>query len=498
VGRDEEGGVNSAPRMEGTTIMRSHTLRTAVRFGTMMAIAAGVTFAAAEAHAGDVDPSGSSGANTSVGAAALQYEQTKGIPTSIQTGFVGPDWAQINVGVDIDPVANGGPLYVVDMPKGALVEASWGTDKKIVLKAQNGSQTDGLVSVRHTLTPSVDFKFDGFGLKATFSYNANDLLNKIPGAKFFFDSKASQQFAPWGFAGVDTKLNAPDVANSTLFSMNMDKLPNLVSNNVTGSFGVRATTKPTFSYKTTKVFFSGVDGDLSSTASELTTPALDGDFMEMMVAVEGEMTVKGALSIHPFAHIDTVLQKYNLDTDFGLDVYSVNYTVPTQKVNFPTVLVHIAMPNVHVPARGIDVGMVKVGGHATKTIEIENTGEKEAVMTFKSSDPQFSVTSQTVTVPPKSTYDLTVKFSPDSAAAASTKITVASNDADSPEQTFLVGANGADVGQEEDDDSGLPKGAADSGCGCKAAGNSPVPGWAGLGLAGLGAAVLFRRRRTAA
>jgi MYXO-CTERM domain-containing protein len=382
------------------------------------------------------------------------------------------------------------------MPKGALVQASWGTDKKIILKAQNGSQTDGLVNVRHTLTPSIDFKFDGFGLTKTFSYNANDLVNKIPGAKFFYDSKASQQFAPWGFAGVDTKLNSPDLANATLFSMNIDKLPDLVSNNVTGFFGVRATTKPTFTYKTTKMFLSGTEGEIANAAGELTVPATDGDFMELMTAVEGEMTVRGAIDIHPFVHIDTILEKLDLDTDLGIDLFSVDYTVPAQKVNFQTAFVHIPMPNVHVPRRGIDVGMVKVGGRATKTVEIENTGEKAAVMTFKSSDPQFAVTNERVVVAPKSTYELVVKFSPESASAAMSEIAVASNDADSPEQKFKIGANGADVGQD-DDELSLPNGLSDSGCGCKAAGTSPIPGWAGLGLAGLGAVVLVRRRRVA-
>ena len=482
--------------------MRALTLRTAVRFGMMMAVAGGVSLATADAYAGDVETGGGSrpsgDPNASVGAAELKYEHTRGLPTSIETGFMGPSFAKVNVGIKIDPVANGGPLYSVEMPKGALVEASWGTDKKILLRAQNGAQTDGLVTVRHTLTPSIDFKFSGFGLSATFAYSANDLINKIPGSKFFYDSKATQAFAPWGFTAVDTTLNAPDMKNATLFSLNMNKLPDFVSNNVTGSFGVRASTKPTFSYKTTKVFLSGADGEITNGASELTVPAVDGDYMELMTAVEGEMSVKGAISIQPFVYVGTILEKLDVDTDFGIDVFSVNYTVPTQKVNFETVLVHIPMPNVHVPPRGIDVGMVKVGGRATKTIEIENSGEKEAVMTFKSSDSQFAVPSETVTIAPKSTYDLVVKFSPDSASPAISEITVLSNDADSPEQTFKVGANGADVGAEEDE-LGLPRGPEDSsGCGCKAAGTSPVPGWAGLGLAGLGAVVLFRRRRHAA
>jgi len=486
--------------------MRAHSLRNLGRFGMMMAVTAGVSLATAQAHAGDVDTGSSgspkaSGPNTSTGSAAIKYEHNKGLPTSIETGFKGPSWGQVNVGVKLDPVVNGGPLFSVDMPKGALVEASWSNDKKIVLKAQTGTQTDGLVSVRHTLTPSIDFKFSGFGLNATFSYDATKLVNKIPGARFNFDSKAQQPFAPWGFAQVDTKLNAPDLDKATLFSMNMDQLPDLIANNVVGNFGIKATTKPTFSYKTTKIVMSGVDGEIKDASGELTVPAVDGDFMEIMAAVEGEMSVKGGISIHPFVHVDKI-GTYNISTDLGIDAYTVDYTVPATKTPFQTTLVHIPMPNVHAPSKGVDIGMVKVGGQATKTVEIENTGEKEATMTFQSSDPAFSVTSETITVAAKSKYELTIKFSPDSAAAASADIKVLSSDADSPEQSFKVGANGADVGADKDgeEDANLPKGpAADSGCGCKAAGttSSSVPSWAGLGLAGLGAVVMFRRRRSA-
>src|SRR4051794_4376272 len=156
--------------------MRSLNLRSAVRVGLVMALSTGMTFAGTHAHAADVG----SGTSSSIGSVALKYEQTKGIPTSIETGFHGPSFAKINVGMAIDPVKEGGPLYSIDMPKGAQVQAIWGTDKKIILKAQNGLQTDGLVSVHHTLTPSVTFQFSGFGLNASFTYNANTLLNKIP------------------------------------------------------------------------------------------------------------------------------------------------------------------------------------------------------------------------------------------------------------------------------------------------------------------------------
>lgn len=509
------GGTNGrgAPKWsvdndEGITIMRAHTLRSALRFGMMMAVTTGLTSVAAQAQAGDVDANGAGGAasrvNTSVGSAALKYEQRSGLPTDIKTSWAGLKpfpglTVAVNVGIKIDPVTNGGPLFTVDMPKGANVEASWGTDKKIILKPQTGSQTDGLVTVRHTLTPSIELKLSGSLVNATFSYDATQLVNKLPGAKFAYDSKAQKQFAPWGFASVDTRLSAPDLANATLFSMDMDRLPDFVANNVDGYFGIRASTKPTFSYKTTKIVMSGADAEITNAADELTIPAIDGDYMEIMAAVEGEMSVTGSLGVQPFVHIDKIGQ-LNLSTDLGIDVYSKDYATPPTKVGFETAMVHIPMPNVHVPSKGIDVGMVKVGGQATKKVQIENSGEKEAQMTFKSSDPAFEVTNETVTVAPKSNYELTIKFSPTSASAAMADITILSSDADSPEQSFKIGANGADVGAEPTEaPGGVSSGPnADDGCGCIAAGRSSAPGYAGFGLLGLGAVFLFRRRRNAA
>lgn len=479
--------------------MRTNTIKS-VRFGMMIAAVAGITLAASTARAeGDVSSSGSTGGtpNSSIGSAALKYEHGKGLDTSIQTGAIGPDIAKMNVGIKIDPVVNGGPLFVVDMPKGANVEASWGSDKKIILKAQTGSSTDGLVTVRHTLTPSVDLTVKALGLSASFSYNADKLINKIPGARFNYDSKAQNAFAPWGFTKVDTKLNAPDLSNAQLFSMDMGDLPEFVSENFEGFFGVRAVTKPTFTYNTTKIVISGADGQISDASSELSIAASDGDYLEVMTAVEGSMTVTGGIGVQPFVHFDQVFGQ-KLPMDVGYDVYTKDFTTPATPVNFQTVLVHIPMPNVRVPQSGISLGDVKDGGKATKKVTIQNTGEKEATMTFKSSNSAFNVPSGQVTIPSKGSYDLEVKFTNEGAGVASSTITVSSNDADSPEQAFKIGANGADVSGPAEPE-GQSKGdvASDDGCGCKAAGHSKTPGWAGFGLLALGAVVAIRRRRAA-
>jgi MYXO-CTERM domain-containing protein len=483
--------------------MRAHTnLRSAFRFTMMMAAATGVTFAASQAHADTA--ANAAGPNSSTGTAALKFDMAQGLDTSIDTGFLGPKVAQIRAVIKIDPVKDGGPLYSIAMPKGAVVQATWAGDKKIVLKAANGSQSDGTVTVRHTLTPSLELKVSAFGLTAQFAFDADKLVNKLPGAKFAYDSKSTQQFAPWGFTTVDTKLSAPDLANSVLFSETFDNLSEIVTGDTLdptrwdGNIGVRAATKPTFSYKTTKVMLSGSQTPITTVAGESVIDATDGDFMDVMAQVEGEMNVAGTMDIQPFISMTKVFG-YSFSTTIGITAFSKAYTVPTSKVAYQASVVHIPLPNVHAPTAGVDLGAVKAGGSATKTVTIENSGEMAAVMTFKSSDPQFTVDSDSITVAPKSKYDMRIKFAPNNAGAAMADIMVSSNDPDSPEQTFKIGANGADVGSTTGSkDDGLPATAAnaDSGCGCKTAGTtSSTGGWAGIGLLALGITVAARRRR---
>lgn len=476
------------------------TLRNSVRFGMMMAAVAGVSLASSQASA-DTAGGPTGNPNSSTGSAALKFEYNQSLDTSIDTGFIGPNVAQFRAVIKIDPVKDGGPLYSIDMPKGAVVEASWSGDKKIVLKAANGSQTDGIVKVRHTLTPSLDLKVNAFGLSAQFAFDATKLLNKVPGAKFAYDSKASQQFAPWGFTTVETKLNAPDLANSTLFSLPFSTFPDILDPaNWEGSFGIRASTKPSFNYKTTKVMILGSNAPLTSNAGEAILDAEDGDFMEVMAQVDGEMNVAGSIGIQPFIAMTKAFGK-NFTTNIGIDVFNVAYTVPTSKVAYQSALVHIPLPNVHAPTKGIDLGDVKAGGAASKTVTVENSGEMAATMTFKSSDPQFIVPGGSVTVPPKGKFELQLKFSPNNSGPALADITVVSNDPDSPEQTFQIGANGAEVrdsGEGNDDLPGSPP-SVDSGCGCKTAGTTTsTGGWAGIGLLALGITVAARRRRHAA
>lgn len=480
--------------------MRAHTFANAFRMGIVIAAAAGATMVASEASA--ATSCFEDAPDCSTGTSALKVTGDRGLDTTIDSGWMGPSVVQARALIKIDPVKDGGPLYTVDMPKGAILEASWPDTQSFVLKAASGSQSDGSMKVRHTLTPSVDVKVDVFGLKATFAFDATKLVNKIPGSKFNYDSQATQAFAPWAFGGVDTKLNAPSLDGATLFSVPFNKFPEIVSNNMDGDLSLKATTKPTFSYKTTKVMLSGASKDLTAEGESITLPIVDGDYLEVMAAVEGEVKVAGEMEIQPYVHLTRVLNFNNIDVNMGApSIVKKAYTAPPQKVIFASQLIHIPLPNVHVPGKGVDLGAVKGGGSATKTVTIENSGEKAAQLTFKSDAAAFEVPSGTVTVPPKSNYELKVKFRADSAGPSAATITVASNDPDSPQQSFKIGANGAEVGDTDNSPAGTkaPAQAGEDGCGCKAAGGtSKVPGYAGVGFLGLGIAVLARRRRKSA
>jgi MYXO-CTERM domain-containing protein len=434
-------------------------------------------------------------ASSSLGSAALKYEHKRGMTTSIAAKFplkVLDLQLSLGVNVALDPVQDGGPLFRVDMPKGAMVEATWNGDKTVKLRPRTATESEGVVHVRHTIAPRFDFSIDGYGINAAFSLDTTSLLNKIPGTRFKYDSKADQAFAPWAFAPVETKVGAPDLENATLFSLDLEKIPQLASNDIEGYFGLKANTKPTFTYKTTAIRLSGADGEIHDADGELTVPAVDGDFMEVTAAVQGVMEVSGGIGLLPFVHIDKI-KGFRPDTTLQIEAYNAPYTVEPTSVEYDAVTVHIPLPNVHVPAKGIDLGMVQA---ASKTIEIENTGEQEATMTFKSSDPAFAVPSETVTVPPSGKYELVVKFTGAGAGPALSEISVLSSDPDSPEQKIKIGANGADVRSDDEKRSGNIGPQDDSGCGCRATGpSSPVSDWAGLGFAGLGVVVLARRRR---
>jgi MYXO-CTERM domain-containing protein len=433
----------------------------------------------------------------SVGTGSFHYESKDRIFTDIDTGNMGSGRITFRMRFSIDPVGQN-PSLVLDMAKGALVEATWPEKGFLTLKPVTAPQNEGSIKARYTLTPSLEANIYGFGL----SYSAAQLAQRV-GGSFNYDVRGEQKLVPWGFTPTALVMPAPMLDQSRIFQIPMDDLgvPNGV---VEGTVSFHATTRPTFTYRTKEVRLDS--GNVSTADGTTKIPVNDADAMDVTAFVSGEVAMAGSLDVKPYVNLDTVggLPTFGL-VKFGFSVASKQFGTSTgaKAIGWNSAQIHIPLPNVKVPTKALDVGTAKEGQEISKTVTIDSTGEMGAVLSFTSSNPAFVVPQGEVQVGSKSKYDLKITYK-GAAGAAQADIVVKSNDPDSPEQTFKVGANGAikekanGEAEEEETAEGeegeVPNG--DTGaCGCKVAGASSSTGYGALGFVGLALAAVARRRR---
>jgi len=482
--------------------------RTIARVGLASLVGSLATLGAATASADTAAAPGTAGCDAasltcSVGTAALRAEVKNQLPTPIDSGPMGPGLMQIRTRFTIDPVGTD-PLVAIDMPKGALVEASWSEKGYVVVKAVADKTTMGTMGVHYTLSPSLEASIYGIGV----NYDASQLINKLPGAKFNYDAKASVPVLPWGFQAAALNVPAPSLDQSTIFGIPFSDL-GVDSGTVEGTLSIQAAAKPIFTYVTKNVRLDS--GTITTADGSAKLVVGDDDSLDLNASVDGELSLGGSIDIRPVVKVDTV-DGY---PTFGLVKYS--FTAVTKSiagaapmpVSFGQAQIHIPLPNLKVPTATVVMGSVKAGQQSEQEVSIDSTGELGGKLTFESSDPQFIVPAGEVRVGAKSKLPMKVVFKPSSDAAASATITVRSNDPDSPEQTFRVVANGAPVDAQGDD--GTTEGSRtggvksleappsdNAGCSTAAAGSGSgsrsTQGLAGL-LVGLGLVLGARRRR---
>ncbi|AKV01272.1 hypothetical protein AKJ09_07935 [Labilithrix luteola] len=418
------------------------------------------------------------------------------LPTELDSGWVEKGSIKVRTRFSVDPVG-GEPLVSVDMPRGALLEVSWPEKGVLTVKPVTSGEASGTMNVHYTLKPHLEASIYGIGN----DHDANSLLNMVSGASFNDDSRGSAPILPWGFRAASVQTTAPDLDQSTIFGVSFYTL-GVDYGTAEGMLYVQASTRPTFSFVTKEVRLDSETVTTDGGAAKITVADLDG--VDVVGHVTGELGYSGTLKMRPVVTVDSVygVPTYGLG-DFGFTAVSKDYVGEPQKVAFDAAVFHIPLANVKVPSKGVDFGTVKAGKQAEKSIKITNTGELGAILTFTSSDPQFSVPKDSVQVGSKGDYDLAVKLKPANDGSASATITVKSNDPDSPEQTFRVGANGASLDSDDDSDSPGHRGNGvdrlgdlpmpSSGCSVASTHRASGFGWAGLG-AGLGLAALVARR----
>ena len=477
--------------------------RTIARVGLASLVGSLATLGATRAHADTASAAAGCDAATltcSVGTAPLRAEVKTQLPTQIDSGLMDKGLIKIRTRFTIDPVGTD-PLLAVDMPKGALVQASWSEKGFVVVTPIADKATMGTMSVHYTLTPSLEASIYGIGV----NYDASQLINKIPGAKFNYDAQASMPILPWGFQAAALKVAAPALDSSTLFSIPFSEL-GVDSGIVEGTLSIQAAATPTFTYVTKNVRLDS--GTVSTADGSAKLVVGDADFLDLNASVDGELALGGSLDIRPVIKVDTV-DGY---PTFGLVKYSFSAVSKPigggapMPVAFASAQIHIPLPNVKVPTATVVMGSVKAGQQSEQVVSIDSTGEMEGKLTFESSDPQFIVPAGEARVGSKSKLPMKVVFKPSSDSAASATITVRSNDPDSPEQTFRVVANGAPVDPSSDGTTDGPRtgGVKDlepppsdnAGCSTATAGSGSrsTQGLAGL-LLGLGLVLGARRRR---
>jgi hypothetical protein len=476
--------------------------RTIARVGLASLVGSLATLGATRAHADTAnaaDPGCDAASLTcSVGTAPLRAEVKNQLPTQIDSGLMDKGLIKIRTRFTIDPVGSD-PLLAVDMPKGALVQASWSEKGFVVVKPVADKATMGTMSVHYTLTPSLEASIYGIGV----NYDASQLINKIPGAKFNYDAQASMPILPWGFQAAALKVAAPSLDQSTLFSIPFSEL-GVGSGVVEGTLSIQAAATPTFTYVTKNVRLDS--GTVTAADGSAKLVVGDADFLDLNASVDGELSLGGSLDIRPVIKVDTV-DGY---PTFGLVKYSFSAVSKPigggapLPVAFASAQIHIPLPNVKVPTATVVMGRVKAGQQSEQVVSIDSTGEMDGKLTFESSDPQFIVPAGEARVGSKSKLPLKVVFKPSSDSAASATITVRSNDPDSPEQAFRVVANGAPVDPSGDGTTDGPRTGGvknlepppgdNAGCSTAAAGSGSSQGVACL-LLGVGLVLGARRRR---
>ena len=416
---------------------------------------------------------------------------------------IGDSLLKVQFSANLDPLADATkPLLSVAM-KSVVVEAVWPDDKTIELVLVDSKTQDGTFKVEHTLAPHITLFITAFGFNLTYDYDANALIDHVPGSAWNYVGTGTTLFEPWAFSKYAiVNVKGPALANAQLFSM---PLPGTGGSSppLTGTLAFNATTSPTFNYATTEVVLQGGD-PITKDGGHWSIPTTDADFLDIAAQVKGKISYTGTLLGRPSVTI-TKIGDFTLPFALVLDITAAGVELPFASgetpidVVFPAATFHIPLPNVKA-AKTLDLGSSVIGHEVKKPAVIDNTGELDAVLALKSSDPQFKV-SPTKNMKPKEKLDLDITFIPAEKGVQSAEITVTSNDPNEPVQIIKVTGTGLEPeapappapGPTTDDgDDGFgPR--ANNGCGCRTVPASSRH--AALGGVAIALAAVLRRRR---
>ncbi len=427
-------------------------------------------------------------ARTSVAEAKVTLDYGGPLLTSVDTGYQGVDTtifgqrfvAQVRAVLAIDPVERRQPLARVSFDEGATLRATWGREKTIAVRASSEPGSQAVFSVGAMLLPDVDVRLGLGDFVVERHYDgpmlASSVLQGGNASSLGLGARASQTFPPWGFEGTTATLSLPNLDDAARLSVAVAE-PVTDGESFEGEVGIRVSANPTFRYKTTRIVFEGMDG---TSTDSTTVAAVDGDFLELPVHVEGDLSAEGDVQIKPSLTLTNIplLGDALGESPVEFTAIAVPYTTPHATMTSRSSRVHWPLPNVRVPSSDVDLGPASSGVTVIKIVPLRNTGEAEAVVEVRSSEATMEVPLGPIRIAPKQTYNLSIRVTAKNDDRMEAHLTVESSDPDSPEQDFDVIVNGSGTVAEN---TGAASGDEQAGgCACSLRRRGPL--WQGLDL----------------
>lgn len=263
-----------------------------------------------------------------------------------------------------------------------------------------------------------------------------------------------------------------------------------------GGFLVDAVASLEGSYRTERIEISDAVAEITTEGETVVVRADPGAaelgaFKEYTVLPRGTIGYDGVITLFPRLYVEVAGSRFEL-TVAEVPLRVVDLSAATE---FEPALVHVPLPDVRVEPSSLDFGTVPVLGTAEQLVTISNDGEAELTVRLEAPAAPFAVSTTVLSIPPRSSTRLAVRFQPASASEASALLSLATNDPDEPHIVLHLRGRGAGESDAGMPDAGLADagdgGTVAGGCGCRSSRRGP----SGLALALPILALSLRRRR---
>ena len=474
----------------------------------------------------------------SQGSVSLKTVSRKNLGSALSSGWI-PKCSggeencgrvQFKASVDLVPVKSpaGEELNVYEIligekGKNVYVDAHWPDVGKINLSLPEASEQYGRLFVRHGAKVNLSLYVDIKVFKKTFNIPLNSLLAKLPGSTFNnYMAENGTGFVPWAFKEkpAELEVEGKKLEDSVLVQTSLTPLWEFINidwlkDNVKGSLSALFTTDLKFNYKTNKVVFKTPNGELDSESGVVSIDSNNDDTLQLQPTAEGTLSYEGEILFRPGIKITEPIEfNFAPDVHANIKVASTEQAVSLESEK-PLI---IPLPNVMVEAETLSFPKTETGKTSEiKKIAVTNTGLLPGLVEVTSDNPAFKVINKSGTVDARvdnanGEFDIEVRFAPRSAGKITGKLTVTTNDPDTPVVTVDLSGTGEgkDLGPDPDDEQPTSDGGthkdgssaaddvldseSDSGCGCTVPGSSNF-GAAGAALAALALGTVAARRR---